>query len=283
MEFCPRYTFKPLTDMTGGGPFALLPGQWTDDTSMALCLATSLVERRGFDAQDQMQRYCRWAEQGYLSSTGTCFDIGSTVESALHRFRQSGDPSAGSRDPRSAGNGSIMRLAPIPMYFFPDLDLVERQAGESSRTTHGATECVDACRLLGRIICRALLGRSKDEVAHGDSRSFVGAEKIVAIARGAYVAKSKADVRGSGYVVESLEAAMWSFLGTDSFKSAILMAANLGDDADTTAAVCGQVAGAHYGASQIPSDWLQRLAFRSEITELADQLCISTDRPGSWR
>src|SRR6185295_11989560 len=125
LEFRRRGTFEPLTDMVGGGPFGLLPGQWTDDTSMALCLATSLVERDGFDARDQMERYCWWADRGYLSSTGKCFDIGNTVASALRRYQRDGNPYAGSRDQNSAGNGCIMRLAPIPMYFFPDLDAVE--------------------------------------------------------------------------------------------------------------------------------------------------------------
>ena len=165
-----------------------------------------------------------------------------------------------------------MRLAPIAMFFFPDLDAAEQYGAQSSRTTHGAAECADACRLLARVICRALMGRPKDEVAHGDEGSFAGAQKIVAVARGAYQAKSRADIRGSGYVVESLEAAMWCFVRTETFESAILMAANLGDDADTTAAVCGQVAGAYYGESQIPSAWLERLALRSEIVALADRL-----------
>lgn len=280
VEFSRRGTFEPLTDMIGGGPFKLQVGQWTDDTSMALCLATSLVERNGFDARDQMERYCRWVDQGYLSSTGTCFDIGGTVASALYRFQQSGEPYAGSIHPRSAGNGCIMRLAAIPMFFFPDPDAVEKYGVESSRTTHGATECLDACRLLGRIILRALLGRPKDEVALGDSDSFAGEEKIVAIARGAYQVKAEAEVRGSGYVVESLEAAMWCFIRTDSFEDAILKAANLGDDADTTAAVCGQVAGAYHGASHIPSRWLERVALRSEITLLADRLYLRQGRSG---
>jgi len=278
VEFRPRGTFERLTDMTGGGPFNLLAGQWTDDTSMALCLATSLLERNGFDARDQMERYCRWANEGYLSSNGTCFDIGRTVHSALQRFQQTGDPYSGSSDPGSAGNGCIMRLAPIPMFFFPDLDEVERFAAECSKTTHAATECVDACRLFGRIICHALMGKPKDEVAYGDSESFAGAEKIVAIARGAYRENPLAVVRGSGYVVESLEAAMWCFIHTGNFKDAILMAANLGDDADTTAAVCGQVAGAYYGVSGIPSGWLERLALRSEIATLADRLSGRTQQ-----
>lgn len=281
VEFRPRGSFKPLTDMIGGGPFHLQAGQWTDDTSMALCLATSLVECHGFDPLDQMERYCRWAETGYLSSTGTCFDIGNTVASALRRFRQTGNPWAGSSDPYSAGNGSIMRLAPIPMFFFPDLEAAERFAAESSRTTHGAVECMDACRLLARIICRALSGRPKDEVILGDSTTFRGSEKIVAIARGAYRDKSEREIRGSGYVVESLEAALWCFAHTDCFRDAVLQAANLGDDADTTAAVCGQVAGAYYGARHIPAAWLERLALRSAITELADRLYhASKERAG---
>jgi ADP-ribosyl-[dinitrogen reductase] hydrolase len=126
---------------------------------------------------------------------------------------------------------------------------VERFAADSSRTTHGAEECIDACRLLARIICRALLGRSKDEVLLGDADSFVGGERVTAIAHGSYREKPEADIHGSGYVVQSLEAALWVFARTHSFADAVLMAANLGNDADTTAAVCGQVVGA-YTASQ---------------------------------
>ena len=276
VEFRPRGTFEPLTDMVGGGPFGLRAGEWTDDTSMALCLATSLVERNGFDARDQMERYCRWADQGYLSSTGTCFDIGGTVASVLQRFQYTGEPYSGSTNPYSAENGCIMRLAPIPMFYFAEPEAAERYAAGSSRTTHGATECIDACRLLTRIIGRALQGRPKDEILLGDGNKFEGAEKVVAIDRGHYRRKSDADIQASGYVVESLEAALWCFDRSTTFEEAILMAANLGDDADTTAAVCGQVAGAYYGESGLPAAWLKRLVMRSEITKLADQLWTAT-------
>lgn len=272
VEFRARGSFKPLTDMVGGGPFDLLPGQWTDDTSMALCLGTSLVACGGFDARDQMQRYCRWQEEGYFSSTGECFDIGRTVAAALDRFRERGEPVAGSKDPLSAGNGALMRLAPVPMYFFPSLDDAERFGAESSKTTHGASECVDACRLFARTICRALAGREKDEVAFGDADKFVGTDTIMAIAKGSFRGKPEDRISGSGYVVASLEAALWSFLRTESFQDAVLMAANLGDDADTTAAICGQIAGAYYGADGIPDVWLQRLSMLEEITDLADRL-----------
>lgn len=274
VEFRKRGTFEPLTDMVGGGVFRLVAGQWTDDTSMALCLATSLIKCNGFDPADQMAHYCRWAEEGYLSSTGTCFDIGGATSAALLRFRRSGKPNSGSNEPSSAGNGSIMRLAPIPMFFYPDLDTIERYAAASSITTHGAPECVDSCRLLSRMIGRALLGQSKEDVLFADAGTFVGTEKIAAIARGTYQTKSELDIRGTGYVAESLEAALWCFLRTDTFKQAILAAANLGDDADTTAAVCGQLAGAHYGLSGIPSEWRQKLVMTAEISELARQFML---------
>lgn len=236
-EFRRRGKFEPLKDMVGGGPFGLAPGQWTDDTSMALCLATGLVERGEFDPRDQMDGYCRWADVDYLSNTGSCFDIGNAVASALRRYHRDGNPYAGSTDPNTAGNGCIMRLAPVAMRFFLDLDAVERLAADSSRTTHGAKECIDACRLSARVICRALLGRSKEDVLVGDAGLRFSGERIAAIARGSYRTKSEETIRGSGYVVESLEAALWAFARTDTFEDAILMAANLGDDADTTAAV----------------------------------------------
>lgn len=272
VQFHPRGTFEPVTDMIGGGVFKHPPGAWTDDTSMALCLATSLIESKGFDARDQMDRYCRWVRDGYLSSTGYCFDLGGTVNAAVHRYLETGDPYAGSTDPMSAGNGCIMRLAPIPMFYFPDIEAVERYAAESSRTTHGTEECVDACRLFGRIICRALEGRAKDEILLADADSFRGAPKIAAIARGEYLSKGEDQIRGTGYVVESLEAALWCFNRTGTFREAILTAVNLGDDADTTAAVCGQVAGAFYGESGTPAGWLEKLVMMEEIGGMGERL-----------
>ena len=272
LEFKPPGSFKPISDMAGGGPFKLKPGEWTDDTSMALCLATSLLEKDGFDPEDQMDRYWRWRKEGYLSSNGRCFDIGNTVGEALNRYQQTGDPMAGSTNPHSAGNGSIMRLAPVPMFYYPDLAAALRYSAESSRTTHGAAECIDACRLLAGIICRALSGASKEDILFGEADSFTGEPKIKLIAQGEYRNKSNSKIRGTGYVAESLEAALWCFDQTDTFESAILKAANLGDDADTTAAICGQVAGAFYGESGIPGKWLKKLAMREEISTLADRL-----------
>lgn len=200
------------------------------------------------------------------------------MRQALDRFRETGNPFAGSTDPRSAGNGCIMRLAPVPMFYFPDLDAAERFAAESARTTHGAAECVDASRLFARILCRALAGQDREGVVLGDAGTFSGSTRIVAIARGGYIGKREDEIRGSGYVVQSLEAALWCFSRTQSFREAVLAAANLGDDADTTAAVCGQLAGAYYGASAIPGEWLEKLALRAEIEKLAAHLWLASSR-----
>lgn len=272
VEFSRRGTFDPMTDMVGGGPFRLKRGEWTDDTSMALCLATSLIELGRFDAKDQMLRYCKWRDEGYLSSNGECFDIGLTIQKSLARFNQSGEPFSGPTDRLSAGNGCIMRLAPVPMFFYPDRDAAIRMSGESSRTTHGASECIDASGLFGAILFQALAGSEKQDILCGHGVTGLTSENIQAIAPGDYRVKQEDEIRGSGYVVESLEAALWCFWQTTSFKDAILKAANLGDDADTTAAICGQVAGAYYGEAGIPAPWVEYLVMSDDIRRLADRL-----------
>jgi ADP-ribosyl-[dinitrogen reductase] hydrolase len=271
-EFKPRGTFPPVNDIVGGGPFKLNPGEWTDDTSMALCLATSLIEVEGFDAKDQMERYIRWRDTGYFSSNGQCFDIGNTIRRALINYERTGNPYSGATDSYSAGNGSIMRLAPVVMFYHPNRQLALKFCPESSKTTHGATECLDACELLGDMLFRALDGETKDQILLNSDRDLVESKSIQSIATGDYREKDEALVKGTGYVVESLEAALWCFWATDSFEKAVIKAANLGDDADTTAAVCGQIAGAFYGESGIPAHWLKMLVMRKEISAIAKKL-----------
>jgi len=280
LEFMTPGSFAPIDDMVGGGPFGLLAGQWTDDTSMALCLGESLVARQGFDAADQMDRYLRWYRDGHLSSTGHCFDIGHTVRSALHRYLESGDPFSGSSDPYSAGNGSIMRLAPVPMFYALDPTQAIEQSAQSSRTTHGAATCLDACRYFGGLIAGALLGENKETLlspffapvaGYWQSHPLLTAE-IQEIAAGSFKERQPPEIKGSGYVVKSLEAALWAFHHSDDFREGCLLAANLGDDADTTAAVYGQLAGAYYGAAHIPGSWLEKLALRASIEAQAQQL-----------
>jgi ADP-ribosyl-[dinitrogen reductase] hydrolase len=279
LEFQPPGTFAPITDMVGGGPFHLKPGQWTDDTSMALCLATSLVECGGFDGRDQMGRYLRWRDAGYLSSTGQCFDIGNTVAAALRHFERTGDPLSGPTSPMTAGNGSLMRLAPIPLFFGSDPKRAIERAVDSSRTTHGATEAIDACRFMAGLIVGALQGRSKDELLSAGFCPVDGlweaqplGPAIAEIASGSFRRKQPPQIQGTGYVVRSLEAALWAFHHSDDFREGALLAVNLGDDADTTGAIYGQLAGAYYGVESIPASWLGCLAERKLITSLADHL-----------
>jgi ADP-ribosylglycohydrolase len=279
VEFKPPGSFAPLTTIAGGGPFHLEPGQWTDDTSMALCLAESLAECGGFDPADQLRRYLRWWREGHLSSTGHCFDIGTTTSSGLLRFEKTGEPYAPEAGALSAANGSIMRLAPVPLFFAADPREAIERAADSSRTTHSDPLCVDACRYMAGIIAGLLSGATKDEVlasdycpvsAYWDEHPL--APPIAEIAEGSFKRRQPPAIRGGGYVVESLEAALWAFWHSTTFEDGCLAAANLGHDADTTAAVYGQIAGAHYGEHNIPPHWRDILAHRDLIEGHADRL-----------
>jgi ADP-ribosylglycohydrolase len=283
LEFKSPGSFSPIDDMIGGGPFRLKPGQWTDDTSMALCLADSLIECNGFDAADQMKRYCRWREQGYLSSTGKCFDIGNTIASALSHFQKTGDPFAGSTHEHSAGNGSIMRLAPIPLFYAGHPETAIRMSAESSRTTHGARTCVDTCRYLSGLIIGALNGETKETLLgsrYTPVKNLWTADplcpEIDEIARGSFKEKNPPEIKGAGYVVQSLEAALWAFYHSSCFEDGCLMAVNLGDDADTTGAVYGQLAGAFYGFNSIPAKWRDMIAYNDMIVDFAVKLWVTS-------
>jgi len=284
LEFTsPNLIDKPLTEIVGGGPFYLDAGEWTDDTSMALCLGTSLIEKQDFDGVDQLERYCRWRSEGYMSSNGECFDIGYTTSTALNYFEKYNDPESGmvcNSKEEDSGNGSLMRLAPIPMAFALDPLLGIKMAGKSSVTTHGSVKCIDACKMYAGLIVAALHGESKEVIlselyrSHGLTNWNEGEldHKIEKISKGSYKLKQPPAIKGTGYVVESLEAALWAFYHSKNFKHGCLLAANLGDDADTTAAICGQLAGAYYGYKDIPTHWIDILAEWRIIEDIAKNL-----------
>ena len=279
VEFKAPGTFEPMTDIVGGGPFHLKRGAWTDDTSLALCLAESLIECRSFDAGDQMERYIRWWRDGYLSSNGFCFDIGGTTAQALQTYIRTEDPFAGSTSPRAAGNGSLMRLAPAPLFFAADPDLAVRMSAESSRTTHGAVTCLDACRYYGGLIVGAVNGVSKEDLLAPHFTPVQGlwereplCAEIAEVAAGSFLHKEPPAIVGSGYVVKSMEAALWAFSRSTCFRDGCLLAVNLGYDADTTAAIYGQLAGAYYGADGIPESWRECLLQAELIRQFADRL-----------
>ena len=197
----------------------------------------------------------------------------------MRRFEATGNPFAGSTEPRTAGNGSIMRLAPVPLFYAHHPREAIEKSDASSRTTHGAATAIDACRYLGALIVGALHGESKETLlsAHYSPVPHYWQEHPLAveideIAAGSFKHRNPPEIRGSGYVVKSLEAALWAFYQSVSFREGCLLAVNLGDDADTTGAVYGQLTGAFYGEQGIPQEWRARLAQRELIESLADRL-----------
>lgn len=279
LEFMPPLTFAPITDIVGGGPFHLQAGQWTDDTAMALCLAESLIKYSGFHAKDQMDRYVKWYKQGYMSSTGICFDIGDTNREALELYIKTGNPFCGNKTSESSGNGSLMRLAPVPLYFASKPKLAMQYCEKSSLTTHGSRECLDACKFFGGLLLGALRKTNKETLLspfyhpiHKYWESHSLTNDIAAIAAGCYKHQSPPVIKGTGYVVDSLTAALWAFYHSDSFAAGALLAVNLGDDADTTGAIYGQLAGTFYGIEGIPHVWQKRISCFSTIERLATEL-----------
>jgi ADP-ribosyl-[dinitrogen reductase] hydrolase len=270
LEFTTRDSYRPLTDMVGGGPFRLKPGQWTDDTAMALALTDSLAANGGLDEADLMRRFVRWHEHGDYSCTGTCFDIGITTLQALDHWKRTKNPIAGSTDPKTAGNGSLMRLAPVAIRYWRDREAVRDVAARQSKTTHGAPEAVDGCVAYAEMLADAIRGRPRSKVLRNRSELYAGA--IAPIMAGSWRGKQRKDIHASGYVAHSLEASLWSVGRTGNFEEAVLLAANLGEDADTTAAITGQLAGALYGAAGIPQRWLDRLAWERRIRDMAETI-----------
>jgi ADP-ribosylglycohydrolase len=271
VEFKPPGSFEPVKGYRDGGAHDLDPGEWTDDTSMALALADS-IRKVGWNLNDQARRYVDWWTRGEYSVNGRCFDIGITTQSALRRFQQTGDANA-SGDPseRASGNGSIMRLAPLPIHFaslLPDglTELVKRCV-EFSYPTHASPQCLSACAYLGLVLATLIQGIERDEVLAPDSGPLNQLKavyslhpEILEVAEGSFRKKQPPEIAGSGYVVKSLEAALWAFHNAQDFRDAVLHAVNLGNDADTTGAICGQLAGAYWGETGISQEWRDGLA-----------------------
>lgn len=280
-EYCESL---PSIEMIGSKSHGIAPGQWTDDTSMALCLGQSLLDCNGFNAKDQMQKYADWKENGYMGCNNTCIGIGKTTACSIDDWLHFGaGPLDGPTNPNLAGNGSIMRLAPIPMYYFPYCNDITKWSAMSSKTTHGAFEAVSACELLGFIMYGIFSGLSKESVLkHPYNKNYISAgaypnvnydySKLESIANGDYIYKTKDEICGNAYVINSLEAALWCFYNTDNYTDAVTLAIRLGDDTDTTAAIVGQIAGAYYGVNEIPSKWIYMLDMKETLVNMAEML-----------
>ena len=252
VEFKEPGEFEPLTDMIGGGVFRLKPGEWTDDTSMALCLADTLIEKDTVDPFDLMIRFARWYHLGENGSNGKCFDIGTTCVGAIREFEKSKAYTPAPNIAYMSGNGSIMRLAPVAIRWAQDRATAISMAVMQGETTHGSDECRKACETLTGALVDLINGI--DPTLPDESKLPVGL------------------VPNTGYVVHTMQAAVWAFQTTDNFEDCVLKAANLGGDADTIAAVAGQLAGAKYGLSGIREDWVNKLAQRDHLLKLANEL-----------
>ena len=256
VEFMSRGTFAPVTGMRGGGVFQLQPGEWTDDTSMALALGEALLQDPAMtDPALVMNRWLNWYHYGVYSHNGKCFDIGNQTAANLTNWSRARE--LPSQDTNSAGNGCIMRLAPVVLANLHQPDQMRDIARRQSDFTHRNAECRDISTKLAELSAACILA----------DRAGIAA-KIP----GKIAARAEAQVKTTGYVIDTFEAALWAFAPQDGFESIVLRAVNLGDDADTVGAVTGQIAGARYGLSQIPQPWVEVLAWRDEIIEMGRKL-----------
>jgi ADP-ribosylglycohydrolase len=275
---------------------------------MALCLANSLIACRDFVPYDQLVRYKWWYQFGYMSSTEYSFDIGPSTKQSIQefearqrKFAQDHNIAFDQMDYLSnsdllqsfdiycskdgvAGNGALMRLAPVPLFFYRDPKKAVEYSGISGQITHGDQKTYDACRYYGALIVAVLHGAQKDELLseefYDNHKEWFGDKAlhpdIMNIARGSYKKRDGYDdgIRGKSYIVNSLEAALWAFWSDcNSFEKGVLGAVNLGDDPGSTADIYGQLAGAYYGYKQLPKKWARRI-YASNFIQCVSQWIV---------
>ncbi len=293
VEFCARTSLmqNPVTDMRGHGTYDQPKGTWSDDTSMTLCLMDSLGH--GLDYEDMMKRYADWLENGNYTPHGIAFDVGGSTKRAIRTYLIGASAlSCGGKDEYACGNGSLMRILPLVFYlrahygsdFIGDAAAMET-IHDTSRVTHAHVRCLIACGFYCAIAAELCEKRGiEDAIARGaeKARAWYGekeeyADELRLFERiGTSLAKLPAHmISSSGYVLDTLEAALWCLLTTDSYASCVLKAVNLGQDADTTAAVAGGLAGIFYGAESIPPMWLEKLVKRSYIEDMCAAFAAS--------
>lgn len=272
-------TFTPFGDLVGGGPFDLPRGAWSDETAMALCLAESLVETGAVDPADQAERYRWWQRDGHLSSTGQCLGISAATARALAQAQWSGSPFAGSHDPARADKEPLARIGPaVALHLSDPVEAIEA-AVDSARVTHQAPVTLDAVRYFAALLVGALQGAGKGELTRPMFSPVDGLwtryrlkPEVAAVAGGGWLEKTPPRIFGGGQAPEALEAVLWAFQRTGTFREGAVAAINLGGDADATGSIYGQLGGAHFGASGIPSGWRDALARRELVVTLADGL-----------
>ncbi|MDG1728092.1 MAG: ADP-ribosylglycohydrolase family protein [Emcibacteraceae bacterium] len=272
VEFKPRGSFDEINGYISGGQFNLPAGAWTDDTAMAICLGQSLLSNNGFSSKDLLKRFCGWIEKGENTSTGVAIGIGQNTLRTLGEFKRSGKLNAEKFGSKNDGNGALMRIAPIPIFYQNDIDLAIINAREQSYTTHASDISAECCAFCTFIMVLLIQGVPWKKAL--SSTSEVNWEKeISSLVNYEWREKSYQDINASGYVLASLEASLWCVENSRTFSEAVLLAVNLGDDADTVGAITGQLAGALYGYSNISKKYLDKLIKRQIIFSLSQNLC----------
>jgi ADP-ribosyl-[dinitrogen reductase] hydrolase len=280
VQFAERGTFSPVTDLVGGGPLLLPPGAWSAETSMAICLARSLIACRGVDTADQLHRYLTWWRTGEPSSTGACIGISQTMQAALRHFEQTQQEVAPSNKKLESTVECLARLAPVVCYFAGDQVAALRAAADCAKTTHHSLLCEEASQFLALLLHRILHGLQKSKALEHVEHHPWQAPEVQQLATGRFQDQLLSEIRGSQNALECLEAALWCFLVADNFRDAVLLAVNLGEHAESTGAVCGQIAGAYYGEYAIPAEWRAQIARSRDILQIADELTLGAGQGG---
>lgn len=290
LQFADRDSLPPVADLVGGGPFELEPGEWTAPTSMALCLGDSIEHMRLLNNWDVMERFMRCWKEGHNTASGTCRNISDTLRWTLGRFSQmwplaryyTEDAIGNSHESRATDNGSLVRVAPVAVFWHGHQKEAETAARQQSRTTHSAPEAVDACAYYSRMLVEAISGSSVEHILR--SRRFGKVRRVAEVAAGSWRRKTREEIKSDDCVIHTLEASLWSIfravsylsLNPDacvsSYREVVLTAVNLGGDSTSVGAVTGQLAGALWGLSGIPTEWVEQIAQRERIVELAEDL-----------
>ena len=273
VEFQPRDSFPPVTGMLPCDTWGLPAGSFTDDGSLMLCMAASIVNAGQHDAANVLAHYLAWYIEGYMSVNGQCFDIGRTTRLAIENYADTGLLEARTTRDNQAGNGSVMRLAPIPVVYYKQSLPEIWAAGEaSSKTTHGALAAVWGCGFWATLTALAIQGKTKAELLDwiGGLRATLDAYPTAwtPVLECRFLTAAREEISSSGYVVDSCEAALWAFFRTETFAEGACMAVNLGRDADTVGAIYGILAGAYYGYDGIPQEWLAVLQKKEMVAEV---------------
>ncbi|MEO8351898.1 MAG: ADP-ribosylglycohydrolase family protein, partial [Chthoniobacteraceae bacterium] len=282
VEFLSRETVRrnPVKDMRGFGTHNQPAGTWSDDSSLLLCAVESLAHYGGLNPTDLGQRFVRWKSAGHWTPHGRVFDIGIATSQALSRLAMGMAPEeSGGSDEQSNGNGSLMRIVPVALWFD---DLAPRDlaatAHRASALTHRHPRSQMACALYCLVVRELVAGAAAEDAFHNALKVFAElyaqppfvAERshFQLLEAGRLGGRSESEIDSTGYVMDTLTASIWCLLTSKSFEETVLKAVNLGGDTDTTGTVAGGLAGAFYGVEAIPTAWKEALARHDEIESL---------------